>query len=306
MSSAFSSVELHLSTNSINLKMWLVLTVSLGVILSVHLSNGEMAQFYGLNYHTTLIKKINESKSPYTHEPFCAGSLISQHWVLTSARCVSKVDPEDIEVFLGDPDLKDLLQYFLKKNPRKENYRYFNHFYKVINHTNYPEYNDEPWPGHDISALRLYRPVPVNVNLYMMIPPVPAAGTTIDEGSKYIFAGYGMFDREKEDSFVFKKTMFTVRDNNWCQLAFMKRDILNLTWVPAFNPKRQFCATGPPGYACPETYGTALVGKPDPNTQNVILGVLSFTATLPNCVLGLPAVFTRTTFYENWLIDNFP
>ncbi|XP_017773148.1 PREDICTED: serine protease snake-like [Nicrophorus vespilloides] len=201
----------------------------------------------------------------------CAGSLISNKYVLTAASCISRITPKYAK--LGTVDLDS------KTEPLK--------IARVIRN---PAFKP-PFSYDDIGLIELEKPVEFSDSIR------PACLNTEDSDVKHTFTatGWGLTSFNGNPSSKLLKVALEEVDNADCNKHYEK----NRRLVDGIKAESLICAGGDHKDTCQGDSGAPLqILNPKYISTYDIHGVTSFGKA---CGFNSPAVYTRVSHYINWI-----
>ncbi|XP_015597342.1 trypsin-7-like [Cephus cinctus] len=202
----------------------------------------------------------------------CAGSLIAENWVLTSAGCVlGAVNNTGLYYWLAGT-------YHLHLPGITRNIQ------RIVQHPNYNP--NESWI-HDLALTQLDKPIVFSISVQPLILK-PSIDMSMD--TEFTVAGWGQVSETLIQPSVLRKTTVKLSDGDFCRNAYAK-------WNLSIHEEFQFCAgsrdevTG----VCDRDTGGPLFLK----NSKVIVGVISwrYGCGLPE----YPTVYVRLSSYIEWM-----
>ncbi|CAK1583597.1 unnamed protein product [Parnassius mnemosyne] len=225
------------------------------------------------------------SEEKYT----CAGSLITDRYILTAAHCLFNKTAVSVRLGEWDTETKHDCQESYCSDPPLDIY-----IDDIIIH---PFYDKKTFTA-DIALIRLEKVV----NFTEFIRPVclPNTKYTMEQdyviGTAFWTAGWGKTEFG-EPSIIKRKVDLDAVSIDVC--------IEKLPIVKSLNPQNVICAGGNNGKdTCTGDSGGSLVKEvtEDFHTNWFLYGITSIG--LAECGGGIPAVYTRIVSYMDWIIQN--
>ncbi|XP_050499046.1 brachyurin [Diabrotica virgifera virgifera] len=202
---------------------------------------------------------------------FCGGSLISKRTVLTAAHCLDRVNGK-VTVILGGHNIR-------KKEPSQIRVKSST----VIIH---PDWN-RFLLRNDVGLVIL--PSEVELNDDIQTIPLPHENSKASfKGKNALATGWGRYsDYNKNISPVLREVNIPIISNFWCGVHYLG----SIT-------DSHICASGTGGRAtCNGDSGGPLV------VHGVQVGIVSF-GVIFGCEIGWPVVFSRITYFSDWIHEN--
>ena len=217
--------------------------------------------------------KISNEEISY----LCAGSLISERWVLTSAHCTHGTFGSPEFVRLGTHQLKDIFS---------------GETLKVKSIRRHPNYNP-PAAYADIALIELER----SIEFGPVIKPA-CLHTSYNTVRQFWVTGWGVTHYGGEYSSALLKARLHIINNLDCALMYK-----NSTAVPRGIVRSMLCAGDPRGGwkkdSCKGDSGSPLQNFDPVKCLFEIVGITSFGKLC--AVANMPGVYTRVSHYIDWI-----
>merc|ERR1719228_913791 len=207
---------------------------------------------------------------------FCGGSIISENYVLTAARCADGAGYFD--VMAGAHNVR------ASSEPNRVEVTSYNGW-------THPNWNSNDLSG-DLALIELPSPLPMND--YISTSCLPAAGETPSAGSLVTVTGWG---KPSDSAGGISPVLREVRD-----LPVMTNADCNDVYGIVGDGVVCIDTTGGRG-SCNGDSGGPLVqqaGGKAPGDKWTQVGIVSFGASA-GCEVGMPAGFTRTEYFLDWI-----
>ncbi|XP_017773669.1 PREDICTED: venom protease-like [Nicrophorus vespilloides] len=250
------------------------------------ITGGREAGLYEFPWMALLAYKTDKSG----HEFRCDGSLINDRYVLTAAHCIYNMTLAGVR--LGEHNINtrvDCSSVTGKCAPPVQD------FY-IEDVTLHPDYVPASF-GNDIALIRLATPVKFANNVQPICLPFGSLSEMSLVGKFAMVAGWGVTETGFKSPQLLK-TLLPVVSNDECDRIYRK--YANVTM-------KQLCAGGAMGRdTCGgdsggPLYHVSLVEGGEP--RYVQHGVVSYGPR--HCGTdGQPAVYTRISYYMDWILDN--
>jgi len=250
----------------------------------------EMVQC-GINYYSDKI--VNGKSSDYGTRPWqvlmyaegalCGGSILTRSHILTAAHCIHNVDPDKVDVFVGEVDVPleyeddDGNDYYY---PEESQYKVS----KIYKHEKYDEYTTD----NDIAILELAKPLTWSKTVVPACMPESDAKDP-EDGTNCIVSGFGTLG---EGEGVPDELM---------EVTVAITDSCGDYWASDITPN-MLCAGKPGKDSCQGDSGGPLVCKSGQKYEQ--WGVVSWGYGCASP--GYPGVYVRLSNYINnyWIWDN--
>ncbi|XP_055612077.1 chymotrypsin-2-like [Uranotaenia lowii] len=194
----------------------------------------------------------------------CAGSIINEHWILTAAHCIECKDESSMSILAGTNSLSS------GDGRRYQVNRYVVH-----------SMNNNPFRHNDIGLIRLKE----SLEFGELVKPIEVYPDAIPEGSPVTLSGWGLTGNDEQEA------------SDWLQ-------ILDLA-VFSFDECFKFHDDIFDGHMCTFTQygeGSCMGDSGGPLTfEGKLAGIVSYG--IP-CARGYPDVFTRVSFYQDWIKET--
>ncbi|EDV51088.2 brachyurin [Drosophila erecta] len=209
---------------------------------------------------------------------WCGGTIISDRWIITAAHCTDSLTT-GVDVYLGAHD---------RKNPKEVGQQIiFVEKKNVIVHEKW----DADAISDDISLIKL--PVPIEFNKYIQPANLPVKSNSYNtySGENAIASGWGRTsDAELGATDILQYAKVPIMTNSGCS-----------PWYLGMVSASNICIKTSGGIStCNGDSGGPLVLDDGSNT---LIGATSFGIVF-GCELGWPGVFTRITYYLDWIEEK--
>ncbi|XP_062557542.1 serine protease grass-like isoform X2 [Armigeres subalbatus] len=261
-----------------------LLPTECGVTTDDRISNGENAGLFEFPWMALL--RYREFNGEIVDG--CAGSLITERFVLTAAHCI-KVKSKTLDhVRLGEYNKKTYVDCVSQDcaDPPQD--------IKIEHTVIHPQYNT-PKFSNDIGLIRLRQTVVFQDHIKPICLPITPEFQKINY-PRYILTGWGKTENDQLSNVLQKATLPRV-DNEQCMQVF------KLNQLPIKLTEKQMCAGGKNFTdSCRGDSGGPLgmVGKLNKAPRFIQFGVVSVGSN--SCgVQNVPSVYTRVGEYMDWI-----
>lgn len=209
-------------------------------------------------------------------EVLCGATIISSHYVLTSALCATAFNPTDVRIRFGEHDLMN------------ENESPPHKIYDIEQIKVHPDFNRATLQN-DIALIRVGEQILFEPNIYPAC--LPEGPLELDEGVSLVVAGWGPTTNGGAGATLPRQTSLDIdpANNTQCSALLPPNYALG---------EGQFCTTTLDGSdVCSGDFGGPLFLS---NAGTYTLaGVSSFNT---ECGTGKPTVHSRVDFYKSWIL----
>jgi len=239
--------------------------------------HGETAEPHSIPYQLALKIDIGETD----RYGLCGGSLLSLSYGMTAAHCLDLPGIVGIEIILGAHELKNAEEETqVRRHAPKENLKIHKDWTPTL-------------LQNDIGLAKFTEPVEFNENIRPVLLPAKSEIDNNFENRESRDSGWGRIDDDNQETAN--------------QLQYITPNILTQTRCKirflGVVQDSHICSSGDNGHnTCQGDSGGPLT-VPDKNGNHTQVGIVSFGIAF-GCSKGWPTVYTRMTYFEQWVIDN--
>ncbi|KAJ8960285.1 hypothetical protein NQ318_004010 [Aromia moschata] len=222
----------------------------------------------------------------------CGGTIINERYILTAAHCIINLSFPLITVRVGEYDLGSEIDCADAENclPPVQDLE----VEKVI----YPEDYNVTLFANDIALIRVTKIDLTAENVMPVCLPIPAniRDMKFEQG---IVTGWGFTDPHEATTNILQKAILQKRDISVCKKAYVVAPGIKLNY-------KQMCIGGiAKKDSCRGDSGGPfhVASYMNGDTRYVEFGVVSI-GPLYCGYDGVPGIYTRVTYYMDWILDN--
>ncbi|KAF4521102.1 hypothetical protein B566_EDAN009057 [Ephemera danica] len=200
----------------------------------------------------------------------CGCVIISDTWVLTSARCVDGFLVRDLSISVGSNHLNvdDTV-------------------YEVNSRTQHFDFQTNDFFSPDIAAVEVKGPMIMDM---LTVGPVtlPVQDEPSPTGAAAVVIGWGFTAAGGPESPSLMEANATIMDHAQCASWYAGEGVISNEIV---------CTTNTGGGVCNNDNGGPLL------VSNVLHGIITWTSTECATLQGFPGVYTRVASFRTWITD---
>jgi len=203
---------------------------------------------------------------------FCGGSIVSENFVLTAARCFPSVPPR-VLVEIGSIDRNAIIQFIIASD--------------IITHELFDLDNSD----HDIALVRTSTPIQFSATVGLVRLPNRRQVEQTFENQQARISGWGSTGLGSTLQRFLRVGFGQVISQTACRVRF-----------PATSSGLTLCIDGSDVNFCTGDFGGP-VTITDADQITTQIGVKSFNSPI-GCTHGWPGGFTRTSMYLDWIAEH--